>query len=143
MARSIREADTLTGGNVPMPMAGAKDKRGSCRRIIALPIRLTWKDRRGTTRFVSAVTRDISDLGMFCECVSPVSLPDFHLVHVQFERIGLDADLLPASLRQGRAVSFVHRVANPRAGERQGVALRLLVDPARRVAVTESRRATA
>lgn len=100
-----------------------------------LPARLTWKDQRGSTRFASVVTRDVSELGVFVECTSPVSIPLFRLVQFQLERDVRDSDHLPASLRQGRLLSAVYRIEQPsRPGGRQGLALRLLVDPKRRLA---------
>jgi hypothetical protein len=64
-----------------------------------------------------------------------VSIPLFRLVQFQLERDVRDGDRLPASLRQGRLLSAVYRIQQPsRPGGRQGLALRLLVDPKRRVA---------
>lgn len=100
---------------------------------IMLPARLTWKDQRGSTRFASVITRDVSEFGVFVECQSPISLGQFRLVHFQLERDVRDIDGLPESLRQGRLLSAVYRIHAPtRSGGRQGLALRLMVDPRRR-----------
>jgi hypothetical protein len=101
---------------------------------------LTWKDQYGATRFASVVTKNVSDFGVYVECLSPVSIPLYRLVHFQLEREVRDADGLPQSLRQGRALSAVYRVNPPKpSGARQGLALRLMVDP-RRLVVTETAR---
>jgi hypothetical protein len=98
-----------------------------------LPARLTWKDQRGSTRFAAVVTRDVSELGVYVECQTPVSIPLYRLVQFQLERDVREPSDLPQSLRQGRLLSAVYRVQPPtRSGGRQGLALRLLVDPRRR-----------
>lgn len=100
---------------------------------IMLPARLTWKDQRGVTRYASVITRDVSEFGVFVECQSPISISKFRLVHFQLERDVRDIDGLPDSLRQGRLLSAVYRIHAPtRTGGRQGLALRLMVDPRRR-----------
>ena len=113
------------------------NQRRSERIPVMLPARLTWKDQRGSTRFASVVTRDVSEFGVFVECTSPVSIPLFRLVQFQLERDVREADGLPDSFRQGRLLSAVYRVQQPsRTGGRQGLALRLLVDPKRRASDT-------
>lgn len=121
------------------------DKRSAERRPVALPARLTWKDQRGTTRFASVVTRNVSEFGVFVECQGGVSIPLFRLVQFQLERDVRDSDPLPASLRTGRVLSAVYRVTSANAnGGRQGLALRLMVDPKRRaLEVADVRAATA
>jgi hypothetical protein len=110
-----------------------RNKRSSERINLMLPARLTWKDQRGSTRFASVITRDVSEFGVFVECQSPISITQFRLVQFQLERDVRDADGLPESLRQGRLLSAVYRVHPPtRSGGRQGLALRLMVDPRRR-----------
>lgn len=100
---------------------------------IMLPARLTWKDQRGATRFASVITRDVSEFGVFVECQAPISITKFRLVHFQLERDVRDINGLPESLRQGRLLSSVSRIHAPtRSGGRQGLALRLMVDPRRR-----------
>jgi hypothetical protein len=115
--------------------APARNKRSTERRRVVLPARLTWKDHRGSTRFATVITRDVSEHGVYVECQSPISIPLFRLVHFQLERDARDAQDLPSSLRQGRLLSAVYRVHPPtRSGARQGIALRLMVDPRRQAA---------
>ena len=130
---------------VVTPTNSASNKRTADRRSVSLPARLTWKDQRGTTRFASVITRNVSEFGVFVECQGTVSIPLYRLVQFQLERDVRDSDPLPASLRSGRILSAVYRVASPAAnGGRQGLALRLLVDPKRRAAdVPEVQAATA
>ena len=110
-----------------------RNKRATDRINLTLPARLTWKDQRGSTRFASVVTRDVSEFGVFVECQSPISISRFRLVQFQLERDARDIAGLPESLRQGRLLSAVYRVQPPtRSGTRQGLALRLMVDPRRR-----------
>ena len=91
-----------------------------------------WKDQRGTTRFASVVTRDVSEFGVFVESNSVVSIPLYRIVQFQLERDVVDSDSVPYSLRGGRILSAVYRVTPPtRNGGRQGFALRLMVDPKR------------
>jgi hypothetical protein len=118
------------------------NKRGKDRRVVALPARLTWKDRRGATRFATVVARNVSDFGVYVECQSLVSIPLFRLVQFQLERDVRDSDRLPDALLQGRVLSAVYRVSPPSASQPQGLALRLMVDPQRN-AVVEQTRATA
>ncbi|MGC4083170.1 MAG: hypothetical protein QM736_13940 [Vicinamibacterales bacterium] len=71
---------------------------------------------------------------MFVECQSPIAITQFRLVQFQLERDVRHVAGLPESLRQGRLLSAVYRIVQPtRSGGRQGLALRLLVDPRRRV----------
>lgn len=113
----------------PRPSA---NKRQSPRIPVMLPARLTWKDQRGAAKFASVVTRDVSEFGVFVESPTPLSIPLFRLVQFQLERDTRDADALPDTLRQGRLLSAVYRVHQPsRLGGRQGLALRLMVDPKR------------
>jgi len=122
----------------------ADQKRSSERHTVTLPARLTWKDQRGTTRFATVITRNISDLGVYVECQSPVSIPLFRLVQFQLERDGRESDALPGALQQGRVLSAVYRVTAPSPSQPQGLALRLMVDPRRNTAVAEeTTRATA
>jgi hypothetical protein len=108
--------------------------RNNERRAVTLPARLTWKDQRGATRFATVVTRNVSDYGVYVECQSPVSIPLFRLVQFQLERDVRDIPGIPESLRQGRLLSAVYRVDPPtRSGARQGLALRLLVAPRKRL----------
>lgn len=97
---------------------------------MSLPARLTWKDQRGATRFATAVTRNVSEHGVYVECASAVSIPLFRLVQFQFEREIRESDALPDSLRLGRILSAVYRVSPAKTmGGPQGLALRLMVEP--------------
>ena len=118
-----------------LPLTNESYTRASERRQVALPARLTWRDARGAARFASVVTRDVSEQGVFVECQSAVVIPLYRLVQFQLERDVRESDPLPASLRGGRILSAVYRVtsATP-SGTRQGLALRLMVDPKRRSA---------
>jgi hypothetical protein len=118
--------------------------RGTERRAVTLPARLTWKDQRGATRFATVMTRNVSDFGVYVECQSPVTIPLFRLVQFQLEREARDADALPGSLQQGRVLGAVYRVSPPSGSQPQGLALRLMIDPKRTaVADVDTTRATA
>jgi hypothetical protein len=123
----------------------AADNRETERRPVTVPARLTWKDQRGATRFASVVVRNASALGVYVECLSAVSIPLYRLVQFQLERESREADPLPDTLRQGRILSAVYRVSPATSGGKlQGLALRLIVEPKRRSAATETgARATA
>lgn len=103
------------------------------RRKVRVQGRLTWRDASGTLRFVSVVTRDISDVDAFVECQVPTSIPLYRLVHFQIERPSRECADLPAVLQQGKVLSAVYRVGPYRAstGTPQGYALRLLIEPGR------------
>ena len=101
------------------------------RRSVALPARLTWKDQRGTTRFASVITRNLSEYGVYVECVSTVSIPLYRLVHFQLEREAPTDQSLPVALKRGRVLSAVYRISAPKPTAPQGLALRLMVDPKR------------
>jgi len=115
------------------------------RRKVRVPGRLTWRDASGTLRFVSVMTRDVSEVDAFVECQVPTSIPLYRLVHFQIERTGRDVSELPASLRQGKVLSAVYRVGpyKPATGTPQGYALRLLVEPKRAAVAADARRAMA
>jgi hypothetical protein len=114
------------------PCAAGEHKRTAIRHAVALPARLTWKDQRGATRFVSVVARNVSEHGVYVECQSPISIARFRLVQLQLERDAREVTEVPAALRQGRTLSAVYRVSPPsRAGRLQGLGLRLLVPPTR------------
>lgn len=112
-------------------MTGTKIERSSERRAIVLPARLTWKDASGAVRFISVMTRDVSDAGVFVECEGGAAIPLFRLVHLQVERATRTAEALPLRLREGRVLSAIWRVAPCRrsTGTPSGYALRFLVDP--------------
>ncbi len=102
------------------------------RRPLALPGRVTWKDSRGTTRFASVTTRDVSDTGVFIEWTEPTSIPLYRLVSFQLERDVRNAEGVPQVLRAGRVLSAVYRQGafQRSRGTPEGYALRLLVEPA-------------
>jgi hypothetical protein len=127
-----------------LPKATTEVKRAAERRPVTLPARLTWKDQRGATRFASVVTRDVSDMGVFVECQTAVSIPLYRLVQFQLEREVRSSDPVPEALRNGRILAAVYRVTPPSpSGGRQGLALRLMVEPRRRPAELTEVRATA
>jgi len=119
------------------------NKRAAERKDVSLPARLTWKDQRGTTRFASVVARNVSEHSVYVECQSPVSIPLFRLVQLQLERDVRTGDALPEALQHGRVLSAVYRVSPPSPSQRQGLALRMMVDPKRSAVVAEPTRATA
>ena len=132
----------MTPAIVSTPHRPKDQTRAAERRTVALPARLTWKDQRGTARFASVVARNISDVGVYVECQSAVSIPMYRLVQFQLERDGRDIEL-PEALRRGRVLSAVYRVTPATAaGAPQGLALRLMVEP-RRTAEQAAARATA
>lgn len=112
--------------------------RIGARRKVRVPGRLTWRDSSGTLRFVSVMTCDVSDLDVFVECQVPASIPLYRLVHFQVERGAGESHELPTSLKGGKVLSAVYRVGAYRAatGTPHGYALRLLVEPARKVSVS-------
>jgi hypothetical protein len=115
-----------------MPVRQHDQTRAAERRPVTLPARLTWKDQRGTARFASVVTRDVSELGVYVECQSSVSIPVYRLVQFQLERDARDGEVLPEALRRGRVLSAVYRVTPATAsGKPQGLALRLMIEPRR------------
>src|SRR2546425_9746432 len=74
------------------------NRRATERQPLNLQARLTWKDQRGTTRFATVVTRNVSHFGVYVECQSAVSIPLYRLVQFQLERDGRESDALPESL---------------------------------------------
>jgi len=114
-----------------LPKRPGSTTRSSERTPITLPARLTWKDQRGTTRFATVMTRNVSEQGVYVECHSPVSIPLFRLVQFQLERDVRSTDTLPQSLQQGRILSAVYRVSPATGAKPQGLALRLMIDPKR------------
>ena len=118
------------------------DNRTTERRAVSLPARLTWKDARGTMRFASGIARNVSELGLYIECPTPVSIPLYRLVQVQIERDGVASSAIPPALTRGRVLSAVYRVSPASMTRRQGLALRLMVDP-RTMVAAEQTRATA
>jgi hypothetical protein len=103
------------------------------RQALAIPARLMWKDARGAMRFASAVTRDISEQGLFVECTTPAVIPLYRLVQVQIDREGRDCGVIPKALREGKVLAAVYRVGPYRrsTGAPAGYALRLMIEPER------------
>ena len=121
------------------------EQRVSTRKDIKVPARLTWKDQRGVQRFASVITRNVSEHGVYVECQSAVSIPMFRLVQFQLEPAVRDDRTLPSALRNGRVLSAVYRVSpGTTSGRPQCLALRLMVDPRRRMTeIPEAELATA
>ena len=119
------------------------NRRARERLAIAVPARLAWKDQRGVKRYASVVTRDVSESGIFIECQSSRPIPLYRLVQFQVEPTAGRWHDLPESLRQGRILSAVYRVSQDATSGRQGIALRLMVDPQERTAEPVVARATA
>jgi hypothetical protein len=128
-AQVIQTLATSQGGH--QQPAFVRSRIGN-RRKLRVPGRLTWRDASGALRFVSVVTRDVSDVDAFVECQVPASIPLYRLVHFQIERNGRDCTELPHVLQRGKVLSAVYRVGPYRAstGTPQGYALRLLIEPA-------------
>jgi hypothetical protein len=125
------------------PIARTEQKRALERSTVSVPVRLTWKDQRGTTRFASVMARNVSDTGIYVECQSPVTIPLYRLVQLQVEREDRSLARLPTALREGRVLSAVYRI-NPRTSAHpQGLALRLMIEPRVPAAELNDRRATA
>jgi hypothetical protein len=103
------------------------------RRPLIVPGRITWKDARGTTRFASVMTRNISDTGIFIEWSESTSIPLYRLVSFQLERDARNVDGLPVALRSGRVLSAVYRQGSFQrsTGTPDGYGLRLLVEPSK------------
>jgi hypothetical protein len=107
-------------------------ERKADRHQVSVPGRLTWKDSSGAVRFVSVMTRDVSDLGAYVECDGGAAIPLHRLVNLQIERGMRGPDFnLPSNLRDGKVLSAVWRVAPCRkaTGTPSGYALRFLADP--------------
>jgi hypothetical protein len=107
------------------------DPRRSERRPMNLPGRVTWKDSRGTTRFATVMTRNVSENGIFIEWKESTSIPMYRLVNFQLERDARNIDWLPPALRSGKVLSVVYRlgVFQKSTGTPEGYGLRMLVEP--------------
>ena len=118
----------------------ARPERVGNRRRVAVPGRLTWRDSSGALRFVSVMTRDVSDVDAYVECQMPASIPLYRLVHFQIESRARNCDDLPPVLRGGQVLSAVYRVGAYKSstGTPHGYAIRLLVDPAQVAASIEA-----
>lgn len=108
-----------------------QSKRKAERRTLVLPGRVTWKDSRGTTRFATVMTRNISETGVFIEWAESTSIPLYRLVSFQLERDARNIDGLPPALRSGKVLSAVYRLGafQKSTGTPEGYGLRLLVEP--------------
>ena len=106
--------------------------RAGERHALRLPGRLTWRDAGGALRFVSVMTRDVSDVDAFVECQVPASIPLYRLVHLQIEKSARGTAELPRALQQGKVLTAIYRVGpcKQSTGTPEGYALRLLVEPA-------------
>lgn len=135
---------TVATSSQQRPQAGSRPRIGE-RRNVRVQGRLTWRDASGALRFVSVVTRDVSDVDAFVECQVPASIPLYRLVHFQIERTGREAAELPTVLQQGKVLSAVYRVGPYRSstGTPQGYALRLLIEPGGAVAAAAPRKRSA
>jgi hypothetical protein len=125
------------------PTAATRDNapaRIGNRRKVRVPGRLTWRDASGTLRFVSVMTRDVSDVDAFVECQVPASIPLYRLVHFQIERPSRETGELPSVLQGNKVLSAIYRVGPYKSstGTPQGYALRLLVDPVRATGASEA-----
>ena len=72
---------TLTSSQGGHQHPAVSQSRIGNRRQLRVPGRLTWRDASGALRFVSVVTRDVSDVDAFVECQVPASIPLYRLVH--------------------------------------------------------------
>ena len=107
------------------------DKRTSERRPLEVPGQIVWKDSRGTTKFASVMTRNVSDHGVAVECLNGAAIPLYRLVYFQVDRDARNRADLPEALRKPNVLSAVFRVGpySQRTGAPSDYALRLLVEP--------------
>ena len=89
---------------------------------------------RGTARFASVMTRDVSETGVFIEWRESTSIPMYRLVSFQIERDVRTLDELPPALRSGKVLSAVYRLGayQRSTGTPEGYGLRMLIEPAAR-----------
>ncbi len=108
-----------------------RERRASGRKTLGVPGRIIWHDSRGTPRFSSVVTRDVSEQSAYVECLSGPPIPLHRLVYLQLDRGMRGFEVLPDALRQGKVLSAVSRVGavSNVTGLPDGYALRLLVEP--------------
>ena len=111
---------------------------------IEVPGQIVWKDARGTTRMASVITRDVSEHGVSVECLSGTPIPLYRLVYFQVDRDARHRPDLPAALRKSNVLSAVFRVGacQQATGAPSDYALRLLVEPERKVAAAPAVRCT-
>lgn len=117
------------------------EKRSADRRAVAVPGRIIWKDRNGTTRMASVMTRDVSEQGVLLDCVSSCTIPLFRLVDLHVDRAARSRPELPAALKRPQVLAAVYRVGpySQVTGTPQSYALRLLVTPERRTDASTDR----
>jgi len=128
-------AEPLSPGAIVNPSAktsSTRYHRSGERRAVRVPGRLTWRDAGGALRFVSVMTRDVSDVDAFVECQVPASIPLYRLVHLQIEKSSRTSTDLPRALQGGKVLTAIYRVGpcKQATGTPEGYALRLLVEPA-------------
>lgn len=127
------------------PRASSRPHQRSSERVpVSLPGRLTWKDGRGATRFISVVMRNVSEHGVFIECEAPTAIPMYRLVHLQLERDARERTDIPEVLRDGKVLTAVYRVGRFRSqtGTPEGYGLRLMREPVRTPAEVTAREAS-
>jgi hypothetical protein len=114
------------------------ENRSAERRKIAVPGQIVWKDARGTTRMATVVTRDVSEFGVSVEGVQGPAIPLYRMVYFQVDSSVRHRPELPAALRKTNVLSAIFRVgdASQKTGAPTEYALRLLVEPVRKPAVT-------
>lgn len=119
---------------------GRYEKRTADRHHVAVPGQIVWKDTRGTTRMASVVTRDVSEHGVSVDCVGGAPIPLYRLVYFQVDREVRNRTDLPPTLRKSSVLSAIFRVGpcSDVTGAPTEYALRLLVEPERRVAHPEA-----
>ena len=112
------------------------EKRASERRRVQVPGQIVWKDARGSTRMASVMTRDVSEHGVSVECLGGTPIPLYRLVFFHLDRDARQRPDLPPALRKPSILSAVFRVGpcSQATGAPTEYALRLLVEPERRVA---------
>ncbi len=121
-----------------------KTPRRELRHRAKIPGRIIWRDSRGTQRFSSIVTRDVSHHGAYVECLSGPPIPMHRLVCLQFDRSSRTPAFLPSALTQGKVLSAICRVGpvSHVTGLPDGYALRLLIEPAACAVASEAARFT-
>jgi hypothetical protein len=127
----MRRDSTLPIPHDATPVPSERPRRTATRRKLVLPARLTWRDASGTLRFVSVLTRDVSDYAVFIDCQLPTTIPMYRLVHFQLEKAARERGDVPSALQRGKVLAAVYRVGpyQSATGTPQGYALRLLVEP--------------
>ncbi len=114
-----------------MTLAPRNERRANRRKQVGVPGRIIWHDSRGTPRFSSIVTRDVSEQAAYVECLSGPPIPLHRLVYLQLDRTNRGSQHIPAALTQGKVLAAVCRVGRVSdvTGLPDGYAVRLLVEP--------------